>query len=130
LLPSSLPPLNYIATIKALQVAKELNSAVFIGAGSQSEYGSINGPVDENQLENPVTEYGRFKLKSKQDCENFAKQEDMKFIWTRIFSVYGEYDYENTLIMSCIKKMKKMFALTPKGGETKGFIGRLRSHPW
>lgn len=98
---------NYVATEKVINAAKELNSAVFIGAGSQAEYGNIDGLIYEEQLENPATQYGKFKLKSKQYCEEYSKQENIRFIWLRIFSAYGEYDYRNSLIMSCIEKMKK-----------------------
>ena len=34
-----------------------------------------------------------------------ANRYNMKHIWTRIFSVYGPYDNENTMIMNSIKMM-------------------------
>lgn len=98
---------NYIATMELIKVAKRLNISIFIGVGSQAEYGNIDGPITEEQIENPGNQYGKFKLKAKQDCESYAKQENIRFIWMRIFSAYGEYDYKNSLIMSCIEKMKK-----------------------
>lgn len=98
---------NFIATIKVIDVAKKLNTSIFIGVGSQAEYGNMNNPVNEEQIEKPVSQYGIFKLKAKQYCEAFAKKENIRFIWVRIFSAYGKYDYDNSLIMYCIKKMQK-----------------------
>ena len=34
-----------------------------------------------------------------------ANQYNIKHIWTRIFSVYGPYDNEKTMIMNTIKTM-------------------------
>ncbi|MFQ9799052.1 MAG: NAD-dependent epimerase/dehydratase family protein [Clostridia bacterium] len=47
------------------------------------------------------------KLHACETLADMAKQYDMKFIWTRIFSVYGKYDDPGTLIMSSIEKMKR-----------------------
>lgn len=98
---------NYFGAINAIVAAHKMNSKVFIGTGSQAEYGAAEGKIDETYIENPETEYGKAKLKAKRDCEKFAEKNNIKFIWARFFSVYGEYDYENTLIMSCINKMSK-----------------------
>lgn len=98
---------NYIATKNAIGIAKKLNTSIFVGLGSQAEYGNVNGVIDEKQLEKPTTQYGIYKLKSKMYCETFARQNNMLFYWPRIFSAYGIYDYHNSLIMSCIGKMRK-----------------------
>lgn len=89
---------------------------IFLGAGSQAEYGFTNGIVDENYPCSPDTAYGREKLHTCNDLMNIAEQEGIKFIWTRIFSLYGEYDFPETLVMSTLKKMKANEAVDMTAG--------------
>lgn len=98
---------NYNCAVKAMNVAKELGCRVFIGSGSQAEYGKCVGKIDENYETKPTTEYGKAKLKAYKTLKLMAEENNMKFIWTRIFSVYGIYDYSGTLVMSALDKMKK-----------------------
>lgn len=98
---------NYMQALKAFEAAKKLEVKTFIGSGSQAEYGKTNGKVDEKHICKPTTEYGKYKYKTYQELSKLTEESEIKFIWTRIFSVYGKYDYSGTLIMSCIEKMKK-----------------------
>ena len=63
--------------------------------------------VDEKYPCNPTTEYGRYKFKAGMDLLERAKRDGIKLIWTRIFSLYGPYDFSKTLVMSSIEKMLK-----------------------
>lgn len=96
---------NYLATMGALEAAYAFDCKTFIGAGSQAEYGSFEGPVDEISCTQPVTEYGKYKLRAAQEANLKAQEYGMRFIWTRVFSVYGEYDFGDSLIMTCVRKM-------------------------
>ena len=98
---------NYSSALKAFDSALKMGCTFFLGAGSQAEYGLMNGLVDENYPCNPSTEYGKEKLHTCLTLSEKAKETNIRFIWVRIFSVYGKYDYSNTLIMSAIDKMKK-----------------------
>lgn len=97
---------NYQAAISAMKIAKALGCEIFMGAGSQAEYGKCIGEIDENYVANPLTEYGKYKLKAYNELSRLAQELNIRFIWTRIFSVYGIYDYEGTLIISALNKMK------------------------
>lgn len=98
---------NYEYAIKAMNTAINLECKVFIGSGSQAEYGKCIGKINEDYPTNPTTEYGKAKLKAYETLKGIANKNDIKFIWTRIFSVYGIYDYEGTLVMSALHKMKR-----------------------
>ncbi|MHB1315838.1 MAG: NAD-dependent epimerase/dehydratase family protein [Christensenellales bacterium] len=98
---------NYYYAINAIHTAAELGCKVFVGAGSQAEYGRFNGKVDESYRTLPLTEYGKAKLRTYETGRMLAESLHMGFVWPRIFSVYGEYDYPSTLIMTCIEKMLK-----------------------
>lgn len=98
---------NYICSLKAYDSAIKMGCTFFLGAGSQAEYGVTTGLVDESYPCNPNTEYGKEKLHTYQTLSARAKENNIRFIWTRIFSIYGKYDYSKTLIMTAIEKMKK-----------------------
>ncbi|EEG73566.1 NAD-dependent epimerase/dehydratase family protein [[Clostridium] hylemonae] len=102
---------NYTAAIEAVKSAVILKSNIFIGSGSQAEYGKISGKVDEESVCNPVTEYGRAKYKACLETGKIAKKNGMRFIWARIFSVYGEYDFPGTLVMDSLYKMSRNIAI-------------------
>lgn len=98
---------NYINSVKTFEAVTALGCDVFLGTGSQAEYGFVNDIITEETETNPNTEYGKFKLKTCLELEKKALENNIRFIWGRIFSVYGEGDYENTLIMSTLRNMKK-----------------------
>lgn len=97
---------NYKCAVVAMEVANSLGCKLFLGSGSQAEYGVAKGTVDESYPCNPNTEYGRQKLNACIALAEKAEKYGMRFVWTRIFSIYGQYDYAGTLIMSSIDKMK------------------------
>lgn len=96
---------NLHCAVKAMEVANKLRCKAFVGAGSQAEYGKCLGKIDESHPTVPITEYGKAKLKACETLGKMAKRNGMRFVWTRIFSVYGIYDYPKTLVMSALDKM-------------------------
>lgn len=98
---------NYYAAINAMKAAKLLECDIFIGSGSQAEYGKCIGKISETHSSKPINEYGKAKLKAYETLKQIAAENNIKFIWARIFSVYGIYDYEKTLVMSTFYKMMK-----------------------
>lgn len=98
---------NYEYAVVAMDVANALGCKLFVGSGSQAEYGRTKGSVDENYPCSPNTEYGRQKLNACIALAEKAEKYGMRFIWTRIFSIYGQYDYAGTLIMTSVDKMKR-----------------------
>ena len=96
---------NIQYTLDAVKIAKKLGCSQFIGAGSQAEYGRVEGIITETTNKNPENAYGAAKLAAGQMSRILANQYNIKHIWTRIFSVYGPYDNEETLVMNTIKTM-------------------------
>lgn len=96
---------NIEYSMDSVFLAKELNCKVYVGAGSQSEYGHSNevkGPTDYCF---PDNFYGAAKLSTSHMTRVYCSQLGIKHIWCRIFSLFGPYDGEYTMIMSSIKKM-------------------------
>lgn len=96
---------NVQYTKDAVKLAKKTGCSTFIGAGSQAEFGRVEGIISEDTIPNPENEYGKAKLIASEESRKLANQYNIKHIWTRIFSVYGPYDRMETMIMNTIKTM-------------------------
>ncbi len=97
---------NIRYTINAVEVAARLGCRRFIGAGSQAEYGRCSDVLRPETPTFPENGYGIAKLCAGQLSRIRCEQLGIEHIWTRILSVYGPYDGENTLISSLIRKLK------------------------
>lgn len=82
-----------------LKIAGICKCKKFIGLGSQAEYGNINENVTEKFITNPVSEYGRTKIKALNTVSSFCDSNKIDWYWIRIFSVYG-YDQPATWFIS------------------------------
>lgn len=96
---------NVQYTIDALYLAKKAGCEVFVGTGSQAEYGRYEGSLNENVPTNPENGYGIAKLCAGQLSRMEATKLGIKHIWARVLSVYGPYDNSNTMISSTIDKL-------------------------
>ena len=100
-----LQALNIKYTTDAVALAHAMGARVFIGAGSQAEYGRVEGKLKPDTAAGPENGYGIAKLAagglSRLMCERFG----MKHIWVRVLSVYGPYDGEATMIMKTIRQL-------------------------
>lgn len=99
--------LNVKYSLDAVEVAKRFGCDTFIGAGSQAEYGRVDGVLKTNTPAFPENGYGIGKLCSCQMTREYARQLEIKHIWVRILSVYGPYDGKQSMVMSTIDKLKQ-----------------------
>ena len=98
---------NYLNCLAGIKSAVEAGCKRIITAGSQAEYGPIHGKITEKSVCNPVTAYGKAKLKLFREAQRFCGQKNVIYIDARIFSLYGPGDYANSLILSTMKKMEQ-----------------------
>lgn len=98
---------NFFFSCKAIECFDELGCKVIMTAGSQAEVGPWNKieKVNETDICNPNTEYGKAKLRLFDFCSEFCERKGIRFIEPRFFSLYGEDDYEKTLIISMVRNM-------------------------
>ena len=80
---------NVAAAARLAALSAELGADGFVGLGSQSEYGVVNGPVDETAPTHPTTLYGMSKLAAHQLCGAICAQSGLRYSWVRVFSIYG-----------------------------------------
>ena len=92
-------------TLQAVKAAKELGCSVFLGAGSQSEFGHVEGVLSPELVCKPVTAYGASKLSACNLSRVLCRQLGIRHAWCRILSVYGPHDGEYTMVMSIIREL-------------------------
>lgn len=99
---------NIKHTVSGIRLAKACGCRRFIGAGSQAEYGVVHGKAKENEtVPNPFMMYGAAKLAAFQMGRLVAKQENISFVWPRIYSVYGPEENADTLISYLMDALRK-----------------------
>jgi len=97
--------LNVKYTLDAVKIANELGCEVFIGAGSQAEYGRVSNIISPDTPVDPENGYGIAKYTAGKLSRIYAEKLGIRHIWTRIFSVYGPYNGDNTMIISTIRSL-------------------------
>ena len=109
---------NISYSLDALYAAKELKCRMFIGSGSQAEYGPLNIPsISPDSPTKPVQPYGIAKYAAGRILLEISKSIDICCVWVRVFSVYGEFDKATTMISSTILKMMKNEHISMTKGE-------------
>lgn len=96
---------NIKATLNACHTAKRLGCVVFIGAGSQAEYGRVDEALKPDTPCYPENGYGMAKLCAGQMSRMECAKLDISHVWPRILSVYGPHDGHTAMITQAIKKL-------------------------
>lgn len=102
---------NVRNTLEAVELAHTIGCKVFVGAGSQAEFGFVEGELSDNIPKNPVTGYGIAKYTAGRLSAVMCKRLGMRQSWGRIVSTYGPRDNSYTMVMSSVINMldgKKM----------------------
>ena len=110
---------NVRLSLKCVKLAKQMGCQIYVDAGSQAEYGIVPGILTEDTPCNPVTAYGKGKLKMYKETSVLTEQLGLKYIHLRILSVYGENDHEETLIKTALKKLKANEPIEMRSGSQK-----------
>lgn len=98
---------NIQYTLDAVRLAHRCGCTVFIGAGSQAEYGIQKVPLTPDLPVNPESGYGIAKYSAGKLGKMLCQQLGMRFNWMRILSVYGQKDNSYTLISYVINELKE-----------------------
>ncbi len=98
---------NISLTLDTAYAAKALGVKVFVGAGSQAEYGRIDGVIHPNSPVNPISGYGMAKLCAGQMTRVLCREWGIRHIWPRIVSVYGINDAPKTLVSTIISTLQR-----------------------
>lgn len=97
---------NIQYTLDAVELAHRCGCSVFVGAGSQAEYGIQSVELTPDLPVKPESGYGIAKYAAGKLSAMLCKSLGMRQNWVRILSVYGPNDGENTLISYVIRELK------------------------
>jgi len=92
--------------LEACATASKLGCEVFLFAGSQAEFGRVEGLLNENIIPHPENAYGKAKLKSGFETRKACEASGLRHIYTRILSVYGPGDGTETMVSSTVRKLR------------------------
>ena len=96
---------NVRYALDAVGVASRFGCSLFIGAGSQAEYGRVEGMLKPDTPAFPEMGYGYGKLCAGLMTRDYAHQIGLKHIWCRILSIYGPNDGLQSLVMSVMNAL-------------------------
>lgn len=96
---------NILYSLDAVNLAKRLGCKVFVGSGSQAEYGRTEKVLTEKLLPQPESAYGMAKLCAGQMTRMLCKSKGIRHIWPRILSVYGPFCDDHTVVQYTIKSL-------------------------
>ena len=96
---------NIQFTLDSVHLCKRFGCSAFIGVGSQAEYGLVAEKISPKMAAHPETAYGAAKYSAGMLAEILCRQLSIRFVWTRIFSSYGKYDNETTMLMYAMKEL-------------------------
>lgn len=97
---------NICFTLDAVWLAHRSGCKVFVGAGSQAEYGIQTVDLSSSLPVNPESGYGIAKYAAGKLSAMLCRSLGIRQNWVRILSVYGPNDGENTLVSYVIKELK------------------------
>ena len=98
---------NVTYTLDAVKLASRLGCHTFVGAGSQAEYGRVEGKLNSKTPAYPENGYGMAKLAAGQMSRLLCEQKGMRQVWARILSVYGPFEGERSMVMSTLLKLRR-----------------------
>jgi nucleoside-diphosphate-sugar epimerase len=97
---------NVADTVRLVELAAEAGARIFVGAGSQAEYGPYDRAIREDDPPWPTTLYGMGKLAAGSMAMRLCEEKGLRSAWLRIFSTYGPKDADYWLIPSMIRNLR------------------------
>ena len=98
---------NFIGTVNLVNACKKADFELFVNTGSSSEYGIKSKSMTEEDILEPVNDYGVSKAAATLYCQAVARREKIPIVTLRLFSPYGYYEEPTRLIpsvvISCLK---------------------------
>ncbi|TPQ36281.1 NAD(P)-dependent oxidoreductase [Bradyrhizobium guangdongense] len=97
---------NVSDAVRLAELAADIGARIFVGAGSQAEYGPYDRAIGEDDATRPTTLYGKAKCEAGSETLRLCKERGLRAAWLRIFSTYGPKDADHWLIPSLIRSLR------------------------
>ena len=108
---------NVETTLKAVRLAHACGCSTFVFAGSQSEFGHVEGVLSPDTACEPVTFYGKAKLRAGILSRALCKEFGIRHVECRLFSSFGPFDKPYNLIMDTVNKLLRKERLAFTAGD-------------
>lgn len=121
--PKKIFDVNFYGTVNLLNSCKQVGFDCFINTGSSSEYGMKDCAMSEDDVLEPVSDYGVSKAAATQFCLKEALFNKLPVYTVRPFSVYGDFEMSGRLIPSiCINVLQNKPVNLSSPGFVRDFI--------
>ncbi|HKR02981.1 MAG TPA: NAD(P)-dependent oxidoreductase [Pyrinomonadaceae bacterium] len=98
--------LNVMGSLKLFEIVRSGGGCnLWVGLGSQAEYGPHDAALTEETPTRPLTAYGVGKLCAGLLTKKLCELEGVRYVWLRLLATYGPHDDERHLIPSVISKL-------------------------
>ena len=97
--------LNVAGSLDLFEIIRTTGCKLWVGVGSQAEYGTHNEILTEETPVRPETAYGVAKLSLGLLTQKLCELSGIRFIWLRLLATYGPKDDERHLIPSVIRRL-------------------------
>jgi UDP-glucose 4-epimerase len=97
--------LNVRGSLNLFEMVRDAGCKVWVGVGSQAEYGPHEGTLTEDTPVRPVTAYGIAKLCTGLLTRKLCELTNVRYVWLRLLATYGPKDDERHLIPSVINRL-------------------------
>jgi UDP-glucose 4-epimerase len=96
---------NVTDSLELFQIVQRAGCRVWVGLGSQAEYGPHGGVLTEATPAHPQTAYGLGKLCVGLLTKKLCELAGMRYIWLRLLATYGPKDDERHLLPATINQL-------------------------
>ena len=97
--------LNVTGSLDLFEVVRSAGCKLWVGVGSQAEYGSHDGVLTEATPVRPLTAYGTAKLCVGLLTKKLCELSKMRYVWLRLLATYGPKDDERHLLPATIRRL-------------------------
>lgn len=94
---------NILGTANLLNACTKIDFECFVNTGSSSEYGLKKHPMSENDVLEPINDYGVSKAGATLYCQSLARSNQLPVVTLRLFSPYGYFEDPLRLVPYVIK---------------------------
>ena len=109
---------NISRIIRLAEAAKSVRAQSFLALGSQAEVAPQGHPITEFETDAPQTFYGAAKVTARKGVQSLLSGSETRFIWGRVFTVYGPGDTRESFITRIIKSLladENFYVANPNG---------------
>ncbi len=110
----SMIDVNIKGFMRLLNALKKVNIKIIINTGSSSEYGVKEKAMREDDVLEPINDYGVCKSAVTLFCQKIAKIEHVPIVTFRLFSPYGYFEAKERFVPTVVQNMlhNKTFELS------------------